>query len=272
MIGIFDSGYGGLTILKSFLQILPEYEYLYLGDSARVPYGPRSPETIQKFTEEAILYFIKEKIPLVIIACNTSTAAALRYLQQKYCDQIKILGVIRPLAEYAAKNSKKISKVAVIGTRATINSHAYEYEIQKLNPKIQVIGQACPLLIPLIEEGWHEKPETRMILKKYLRPLKSQNIDILILGCTHYPILQKMFQQIMGKKVHVPDPGKIVGSSLKDYLMRHPEIEKTLRKAEIPTLTLLTTDDPKRFDNFGKIFLGKEIKCKINSAQKISLT
>lgn len=276
MIGIFDSGYGGLTVLKSFLRILPGYEYLYLGDSARVPYGSRSQEVVRQFAEEGIRFFIKEKVPLVIIACNTMSAVALRQLQEKYSDRIKILGVIRPLAEYAAKwsgkntqHSKKPLKVGIVGTRATVNSQAYEKEIQKLNPAIKVIGQFCPLLVPLIEEGWHEKPETRMILKKYLRKIKSQNINTLILGCTHYPILQKMFQQIMGKKVHVPDTGKIVAESLKDYLKRHSEIEKKLGKNK--KVTLLTTDDPKRFDEFGKIFFQNEIQCKIESAKKISL-
>ncbi|MEK7545386.1 MAG: glutamate racemase [Patescibacteria group bacterium] len=264
VIALFDSGYGGLTVLKSFLKVLPKYDYLYLGDSARVPYGPRSPETIQKFSEEGIQFFIKEKVPLVIVACNTISAVALRYLQKKYSDQIKILGVVRPLAEYAAKNSAK-KRIGIAGTRATIASGAYKTEIQKLDPACEVIGQACPLLVPLIEENWHHKPETRMILRKYLRSLKTHNIDTLILGCTHYPMLQKEFQKIMGARVHVPNPGDIVAASFEDYLQRHPEIEKKLTKKG--TQKFLTTGDVDRFEEFSTIFLEGT---KIN-VQKIAL-
>lgn len=257
MIGLFDSGYGGLTVLKWLLKKLPQYDYLYLGDSARVPYGSRSTETIRQFSEEAILYFIKEKVPLVIIACNTSSAAALRYLQGKYSDQLKILGVIRPLAEYAARKTKK-KKIGVVGTRATIQSKAYEEEIKKLDHSIKIFGQACQLLVPLIEEGWHKKPETKMILRKYLRKLKSHNIDTLILGCTHYPVLYDDFERIMGAKTEVLDSGKIIAESLKNYLERHPEIEKKIQKTG--TVEFLTTDDPLRFREMGEQFLQQSMK------------
>jgi glutamate racemase len=253
MIALFDSGYGGLTVLKGLLKKLPQYDYLYLGDSARVPYGGRSQEVIQQFTEEGVQFFIEKKVPLLIIACNTATAAALPYLQKKYSDKIKILGVVRPLVEYAVNHSKK-KKIGVVATRATVNMHAYTKEIQKLAPDLTVREKACPLLVPLIEEGWSKKPETKMILRKYLHPLKNEHIDTLILACTHYPVLFKEFQKMMGRKIRVVNSGEVIAESLADYLHRHPEIEKKLTKNA--TRNFLTTDREDRFYDFTKIFLG----------------
>lgn len=234
MIALFDSGYGGLTVLKPIMELLPEYDYLYLGDSGRAPYGNHSPETIKQFCEEAVEYLFKKGAGVIIFACNTASSVGLRHVQEKYLKgknekHRKILGVLIPVAEEALEVSKN-SRVGVIGTKATINSRAYEREIHKINPKIKVISQACPLLVPFIEEDWHHKPEAISVLKKYLRPIKSSNIDTLILGCTHYPLMMKHVKRIMGKKVKVLASGEITAKKLKDYLQKHGEIEKKLSR------------------------------------------
>lgn len=262
MIGIFDSGIGGLTILKEILKELPQYDYMYLGDNARTPYGNRSHDAVKKFTEEGVNYLFKKGCSLIIIACNTASSNVLRELQEEYLRKPKvtdkkILGVIRPLVE-AVNDSQKDGSVGVVGTSGTINSNSYEIELKKLNPKIIVHGKACPLLVPLIEEGWSEKSETKMILRKYLRNLKSKNIGTLILGCTHYPVLYKEFVKYIGKNVHVPHPGGIVANSLKDYLKRHPEIETKLSKNK--KRQFLTTDDPDRFKEVSKRFWGTPLE------------
>ncbi|MFA7277600.1 MAG: glutamate racemase [Candidatus Gracilibacteria bacterium] len=266
MIGIFDSGYGGLTVLKACMKLLPQYDYLYLGDNLRVPYGSRSPETIQQFSEDALKYFFDKKTPLTVFACNTASAAALPYLQEKYLRKPgvidrKVLGVIIPVAEKAAKMTRN-KRIAVVGTRATIRSKAYEKELHKLDPSIRVFGVAAPLLTPLIEEGWHNKPEARSILKKYLAQVKDFAPDVLILGCTHYPIMHDVFEDIMGKSVLVLDSSTAVAESLADYLKRHPEIESQLGRnadAAQPGKRIFTcTDTPEQFSEFAEKFLGGE--------------
>ena len=261
MIGIFDSGFGGLTIFKEIKKALPAYDFIYLGDSLRAPYGGRSQEAIFEFTREAVDFLFKQGCSLVILACNTASAEALKKLQQEWLIENfpdrHILGVIRPLAEAAVKQSR-FGKVGIIGTRSTVSSQAYVHELQKLKPAVKVYQQAAPLLVPLIEEGVLDRPETRMILKKYLRPLKERQIDTLILGCTHYPLLQKEIQRISGKQVKVLDVAKIVAEKLADYLKRHPETESRLEKNH--QIKYLTTDDSRRFSELGSKFLGEKIK------------
>lgn len=269
MIGVFDSGLGGLTVLKAFLEKLPDYNYVYLGDNARLPYGEKSPEMIYNYTREAIDWLFKAGCNLIIIACNTASAQALRRLQQEYLPahypQCRILGVIRPLVEFVAGN-KKIKTVGVIGTKATIKSNAYKTELQKINPALKVEQQATPLLVPLIEEGWAKKPETKMILKKYLRPLKAKQIKALILGCTHYPFLYKEITKITGRRINVPHPGEIIAASLKNYLARHPELN--IKPVERPAYKYYTTDDPKLFKELGEKFLGR----KINNLEQVKIS
>lgn len=259
MIGVFDSGFGGLTILKEFTSVLPEYDYLYLGDNARTPYGNRSADTVYDYTVEAVNFLFKKGCYLIIIACNTASALALRKLQQEWLPENypdrRILGVIRPLAEKAAESGQRIG---VVGTRGTINSSVYEAEIKKLKPEVKVFGQACPLLVPLIEEGYEKKPETKMILRRYLSYFKDKKINSLILGCTHYPIIQKLFEKKTGKAVKVLNSGKIVAESLKDYLIRHPEIESQLSKNK--KRIFFTTDSAERFDKLGSKFFNLKIK------------
>ncbi len=260
MIGVFDSGLGGLTILKVFLEKLPQYDYIYLGDNARTPYGSKSQDVIYNYTREAVDFLFEQGCELIIIACNTASAKALRRIQQEFLPKNypdkRVLGVIIPIVEDAARLTKS-KKVGVIGTRATIESGSYELEIKKLNSGLEVYGQACPLLVPLVEEGWLKKPETRMILKKYLRPLKQKRVDTLILGCTHYPFLLDDIKRIMTKRVKVLNSPEIVAEKLEDYLMRHPEIEEKIGKNK--KRIYYTTDDPKRFKSFGGKFLGCEI-------------
>lgn len=262
MIGVFDSGYGGLTVLKPLLEELPQYDYLYLGDNARTPYGTRSAETVQQYSEQAVEYLFSKGAVLIITACNSVSALALRHLQQKYLRDKKvrdkkILGVVKPLAEIAVDQTKN-NRICIVGTRGTINSKTYETEIHHLDKNIDVFSKACPLLVPFIEEHCHHKPEARMVLKKYLRSLKTTNSDTMILGCTHYPLMYKYFNKYMGKRVNVLHSGKIVAESLKDYLKRHPEIESLLsRKGK---REYLTTDCEQRFKEFGNKELGLNIK------------
>ncbi len=260
MIALFDSGYGGLTVLKPIMELMPEYDYIYLGDSARAPYGSHSAENIQKFSEEAVEYLFDRGVTLIIFACNTASSVALRHVQEKYLKaknekDRKILGVLIPVAEEA---SSKFKRVGVVGTKSTINSEAYIKEMHKLNKDVEVHQKATPLLVPFIEEDWHKKPETVSILKKYLRPLKSKNLDALILGCTHYPLMEKNFARIMGKKTKILTSGEITAKSLKSYLEKHPEIEEKLLKGK--TREFLTTDDPKRFKEFTEKHFGMKIK------------
>jgi glutamate racemase len=262
MIALFDSGYGGLTVLKPIMELLPEYDYLYLGDNARAPYGNHGTDNIKKFSEQAVEYLFSRGAKLIIFACNTASSVALRHIQQKYLNgaketEKKILGVLIPVAEEAVEMTKN-GRVGVVGTRATINSGNYTTEIHKLNPDIKVYSKACPLLVPFIEEDWHTKPEAISILKKYIKPIKSCNIDTLILGCTHYPLMIKDFKRIMGDKVKILQSGDITAKKLKDYLKKHPEIEKKLTKGK--TRTFLTTDDPVKFKEFTEKHFGMRIK------------
>jgi glutamate racemase len=267
MIGVFDSGFGGLTVLKSLLEKLPEHNYIYLGDSARVPYGNKSPEVIYKYAEEAVDFLFGQGCKIIIFACNTASAQALRKIQQEYLP-VKhpgknVLGVIRPLAEAAA--AKNFKKIGVIGTTATIKSGSYEIEIKKINPEMEIFSIAAPLLVPLIEESWAKSREARMILRRYLRPLKLKKIQALILGCTHYPLMLDEIKSVMGKNCLVFPAGEIITESFKNYLSRHSEYEISSSKNQ--TVKFFTTDDPKKFKEIGEKFL----KRKIEDVKKIEL-
>lgn len=269
MIGVFDSGFGGLTILKSFLKYLPNYGYLYLGDNARAPYGSRPQELIYQFTTEAVDFLFSKGCDLIIIACFTASAEALCRIQQEYLvnsknKSKKVLGVIKPLVEEAAKESR-LGRIGIIGTKGTIESQAFIKELNKLNPNLKIYQQSCPLLVPLIEEGYQKRRETKMILRGYLRPLKLKKVDTLILGCTHYPIMSEQIGRVMGKSCQVLDSGKIIAESLVNYLERHREIESLLSKND--KINFYTTDNPEKFKKLGSKFLGR----KISEVEKIKL-
>lgn len=269
MIGIFDSGVGGLSSLKKLLEICPEYDYIYFADSLRAPYGGKSPELIYKYTKESVEALFEKGAKIVILACNTASIIALRRLQSEYGETKKVLGVVIPTAEQALSSSR-YGVIGVTGTKTTISLHAFQQELERFAPEfytpkekksrktIQVFEQACPLLVPLIEEDWEKKPETKMILKKYLLPLKSCHVDTLILGCTHYPLIKKQFQKIMGKNCTIIDSGEAQAHALKKYFLNHPEIEQQLSKEK--KRIFLTTDNPEHFNKKAKKFLGITIK------------
>ncbi len=270
MIGFFDSGLGGLTILKEVLRHIPEYNYIYLGDQARNPYGNKSQELIYQYTKQGVDFLMKQGCQIVIVACNTASAKALRRLQQEWLPENhpekRVLGVIIPTAEGAVevlekepqrKRSKK-NKVGIIGTRATIKSQTFEQELKKLDPNLRIYTQATPLLVPLAEEGWFKRPETRKIIRYYLKPLKQVRVNVLILGCTHYPVLYRTISEVMGRQCQIIDPPSLVAEKLKDYLDRHPELEKKLKQNK--NRVFYTTDNPAKFKELGSKFLKQNIK------------
>ena len=259
MIGIFDSGLGGLTIFRAVEAKLPQYDYIYLGDNARAPYGDHSQETILRYTTQAVEYLFQRGCVLVLLACNTASAEALRKIQQdwlpKHYPDRNVLGVIRPLVEEAARISKK-KRIGVLGTRSTINSHAYRRELHKQDAEVTVIEQACRPLVPLIEEGFEGRPELRMILKKYTRPVKSYNVDTVILGCTHYGIIAEDVKRYFGVNVHILDSGKIVAEKFAAYLERHKEYISRL--ATGGKRTFLTTETTEVVAPLVRKFLGRD--------------
>ena len=267
MLGMFDSGFGGLTILRAVRDLLPMHDILYLGDTARTPYGNRSRETVTKYTKECCEILFDRGCTLIVLACHTASADTLPTLQQEWLPQLSttargsrsrkarnIIGVVRPLAEEAVKLTKK-NRIGVVGTRGTVFSQTYIKEMQKLKPEATVIQQSCPLLVPLVEEGWEKKPETSRILRAYLMSLKSQNPDVLILGCTHYEVLHDLFARKMGSRCTVLHSPSIVAQKLVSYLDRHPEYEMS-KAGEVQ---FLTTGDPKRFAEMGSSFYGQKI-------------
>lgn len=261
MIGVFDSGVGGLTVLKSLLKHLPDYDYIYLGDNVRAPYGNKTKEEIYKYTCQAVDFLFKQGCSLIIVACNTASALALRKIQQEYLPKkypgLKVLGVVRPMAE-AIACLDKINKVGIIGTSATIKSKIYHREIKALNGKMKIISQGTPLLVPLIESGVLDEAEVGKILKKYLAPFKKAKIDLLVLGCTHYPFLEDKICQAMGKGCKIYNSGEIVAKSLKDYLKRHKDLK--IRTSLGPKQKFYTTGDADRFKILGEKFLGRKMK------------
>jgi glutamate racemase len=260
MIGVFDSGVGGLTVLKSLLEHLPDYDYVYLGDNARTPYGNKTKEEVYEYTRQAVDFLFKQGCDLIIIACNTASALALRQLQQKYLlkkyPNKKVLGVVRPMAEAIAAAKEK--KIGVIGTYATVKSRIYSREIKVFLPEVEIFSRATPLLVPLIEGGWIDEKQTKDILEKYLAPFKKEKIDSLVLGCTHYPYLQRQICQIMGKGCKIYNSGEIVALSLKDYLKRHPEL--TIVWHPKPKLNFYTTGGVGMFKVLGDRFLDRKIE------------
>lgn len=256
-IGIFDSGLGGLTIFKAILQKLPQYNYVYLGDNARVPYGNKSEHLVRHYTETAVKFLFAHDCQLVIIACNTATSVALRQIQQQLLPQQfperRVLGVIRPAVEAALLAGSH--KIGVIGTRLTINSACFAKEIHKVSSDVIVLQQACPVLVPLIEEGFANGPEIKLILTHYLEPLLKQHIDTLILGCTHYELLQPVIREIVGEKVQIIFEGAVVAEKLQTYLVRHQEITSRLTLER--KRTYYVTDVSDEYEKLVRLFMGE---------------
>lgn len=270
-IGVFDSGYGGLTILSAIRKLLPEYDYVYLGDNARSPYGTRSFDVINDFTLQAVRYLFSEGCPLVILACNTASAKALREIQQKYLPTSedpsrRVLGVIRPTAEVVG-NVTETKHIGIMATPGTISAQSYEVELAKLFPDVSVHGQACPMWVPLVEYGESNGEGADFFVQKYLNELLEQDkqIDSIVLACTHYPLLRPKIEQYLPEGITLLSQGELVATSLEDYLHRHPEMNDRLTQGG--SIRYLTTECPDKFGDLASIFVDEEVnatRVKIN--------
>jgi len=261
-IGVFDSGFGGLTVLKELVKTLPDCDFLYLGDNARAPYGSRSFETVYEYTLECVNALFDQGCELVILACNTASAKALRTIQQKDLIQKhphkRVLGVIRPTSEIVGSFSKS-KDVGIFATSGTVLSESYVIEIEKFFPELNVYQEACPMWVPLIENNELDNIAADYFVKKHIDRLfsNSKQIDTIILGCTHYPLLAPVILKFLPKEVTLLTQGEIVANSLKDYLARHEEMNKLISKNK--QLHFLTTDDTSQFDEKASVFFGSSI-------------
>lgn len=262
-IGIFDSGYGGLTVFDKIREAMPDYDYIYLGDNARTPYGPRSFEVVYRFTRQAVEKLFSEGCQLVILACNTASAKALRTIQQRDLPQWdpsrRVLGVIRPTVELMDRISAT-KHIGILGTSGTISSHSYVMEIEKMFPHITVTGEACPMWVPLVENNEFSSPGSDYFVKKHLDHILSVDpqIDTLVLGCTHYPLLAAKIKQYLPAGINVLSQGEYVAESLKDYLKRHPEMDRKLTRHGV--CRFLTTESADKFSEAASVFLNSPIE------------
>jgi glutamate racemase len=263
-IGVFDSGYGGLTVLNALANRLPQYDYIYLGDNARAPYGNRSFETVYQYTLQSVQWLFDQGCPLVVLACNTASAKALRTIQQmdlpRMAPDNRVLGVIRPTTEVVGRYTKT-GHVGVLATRGTVLSESYPIEIAKFFPDLRVFQQACPLWVPLIENNEHDKPGADYFVKTYADQLMTQSpqIDTVLLACTHYPLLKEKIAAFLPPGSQLISQGEIVADSLADYLQRHPEMEERISRSGADP-RFYTTDSTEDFDNHAGIFYGKLLR------------
>jgi glutamate racemase len=264
-IGVFDSGYGGLTILEKITELLPQYDYIYLGDNARTPYGTRSFDVVYEFTLQCVKKLFKMGCHLVVLGCNTASAKALKTIQQKDLPLLdpnrRVLGVIRPTVEVLDKLTKS-RHVGIFGTLGTIKSYSYNIEIRKLFPDIKVTGEACPMWVPLIENNEYETPGADYFIEKNINHLMKADpkIDTIILGCTHYPLLANKIKQFVPEKIKIVSQGEIVAQSLQEYLERHPEIESKCTKNS--NRQFYTTESERKFAKSASIFLKHNVSVK----------
>ena len=264
-IGVFDSGYGGLTVLRSIVDKLPQYDYLYLGDNARAPYGPRSYDTVYHYTLECVKYFFRHGCKLVVLACNTASAKALRTIQQNDLAAIdpsfRVLGVIRPTTEMIGSVSNT-KHVGILGTKGTVTSQSYPIEIEKFYPHVTVVQHACPMWVPLVENDEYNGGGVDYFIKKDLDLLLNEDpkIDTILLACTHYPLLMSHIKKYTPVNIKVLSQGEIVANSLADYLQRHPEVEKECSRGG--TRIFYTTDSPEDFDQHASLFYGEPVQSK----------
>jgi len=252
-IGVFDSGIGGLTVARELFHALPNESILYFGDTARVPYGPKSPETVQRYSREAAAFLMSRDVKMVVIACNTATAHAFETLSAEL--PVPVIGVVEPGARTAARASRT-GRIGVIGTVGTIASGAYDYAVRRLVPDARVYAQPCPLFVPLIEEGWIDRPATMLAAQEYLEPLHEVDIDVLILGCTHYPLLAPVLRAVLGESITLVDSAHETAAEVKHVLTE----QGLLRTAtEPPRHEFAASDSPLRFREVGRLFLGGKI-------------
>lgn len=261
-IGVFDSGYGGLTVLKELEKALPQYDYLYLGDNARAPYGTRSFDTVYEYTLQAVKWLFEQGCPLVILACNTASAKALRNIQQNDLPGLdpakRVLGVIRPTAEIAGKLTKT-GNIGILGTQGTVSSHSYILELQKFFPEVKVYQEACPMWVPLVENNEYNKPGADYFVKQNIDQLLAQcpDLDAVFLACTHYPLLLDKINKYIPAGMRVFEQGSIVAEGLVHYLERHPEMRSRLSTGSTRNFT--TTDHAENFDKQATVFYGKSV-------------
>lgn len=252
-IGIFDSGIGGLTVAQEITRLLPHEQIVYFGDTARVPYGSKSKESVIRFSKDNMNILLQYQVKAVVIACNTSTSWALKSIRKEY--DIPVMGVIEPGSHQAVRVTKK-NRIGVIATLSTVNSHQYKKTILNLAPQVDVFEQPCPLFVPLVEEGWLEHKVTEKVAEEYLSSLKQQHIDTLILGCTHYPLLKPILQKVMGKQVVLVDSAMETARQLKELLIA----KKLLRQQNRPLKNIfLVSDEPEHFRALAKRFLGHDL-------------
>ena len=253
-LGVFDSGIGGLTVARALFEKLPRESVIYFGDTARVPYGPKSPDTVRRYSGEILAYLLKRGVKAVVVACNTSTAHALADLQAH--SPVPVIGVIEPGAR-AAVRASRTGKIGVIGTAGTVASGAYERAIKALRGDAQVASQACPLFVPLVEEGWFEHPATELIARDYLEPLRRAGVDVVVLGCTHYPLLKPLLGRVLGPGVTLIDSADETAESVNRELA---ERQLTADGQGSPEHRFVVSDDEPHFRKVGARFLGEKIK------------
>lgn len=253
-LGVFDSGLGGLTVAHALFECLPHESVIYFGDTARVPYGPKSPDTVRRYSGEILDYLVRRGVKMVVVACNTSTAHALEFLRSR--SPVPVQGVIEPGARAAAA-ATHVGRIGVIGTAGTIASGAYERAITGLRPDVSVVSQACPLFVPLVEEGWFDRPATELVAREYLQPLTDRAVDVLVLGCTHYPLLKPLLSRVMGPTVRLVDSAAETARTVRQEL----EGRKLLAPGDAPPAhRFVVSDDEQHFRRVGARFLGERLQ------------
>jgi len=258
VIGIFDSGLGGLTVVKEILNKLPQYKIIYFGDTARTPYGTKSAETVKGYAIENTKFLLERGAKIIVVACHTVSSTAIPVLKEKF-PNVPFFEVVTSSFKKALKLTKN-KKIGLIGTRTTVESGIYDQLFSQADSEIKLYSNPAPLLVPLIEEGWLKKPETRKIVKKYLIPLKMKGIDTLILGCTHYPLIKKVIQEKAGKRIKLVDPSEEIALEVKNFIENTPELAKELQENGEPEIYV--SDITPNFEKIAKLFLGRPIKLK----------
>ena len=260
-VGVFDSGVGGLTVVNQLIRSLPQEDIIYFGDTAHLPYGSKSKEAIMRFSLDIANFLTAQKAKIIVVACNTASSFALSSLTENI--EIPVIGVIEPGAQ-AAIDATRNFKIGIIGTEGTIKSRAFEEALKKIDKNVKVFSRACPLFVPLVEEGWLDEPETSQIAEKYLSPLKGEGIDTLILGCTHYPLLKELLSRIMGQEISLIDTAEATAKAVEKKLGEKNLLRKGSRKG---AYKFFVSDDPEKFLQLGRRFLGKNME----KAERVNL-